>query len=553
MESGWNLVLDLLIALCAALGLGLLMEKLRVNAVIGYLAAGALVGPGGFGLIGEGRDVSMIAEIGVALLLFTIGLEFSWQRLVRRPKSLAGALVSIVVTLAVTFAVCLAFGLGAAAAYTVAAAVSLSSTAVVLRILRERNQLDTTHGRTVLRILLLQDLALVPILLSISLMTSPSTSVWREVGWVVGASILLSLGLVVFSGVIVPRVLDERAIAKNRELPILLAVMTCVGATFVAHQLGLSPALGAFLAGMLLAENKYSHQIRADVAPLKTLFVTIFFVSIGLTADLGWAARNLHIVLGVAVATMLLKTLATYFSLRPFVPGAIECLASALAVAQIGEFSFVILAAGHSAGTLPTPVFFTMISASLVTLVLTPALTGRSMEIGRSIAKRLFPARKLAAVEREARSNPLTGHVVLIGYGESGQSAALSMEDRDWRLLVVDVDSALVGKAQGEGHLGLVGDATQMEVLEAAAIDEASAVVVTVPAYETAKTIISQVKVVSPKVPVVARSRYHLNCAALDMAGADVVLDEEAMVGQSVELALDDLLVVSSAPAAQES
>jgi len=533
---GWGLIYDLLLSLAAALVLGLLFERLKLNAIIGYLLAGAIVGQGGLGLVQKPDEVTVIAEIGVALLLFTIGLEFSWRALRKMGLKVyvGGGIMVVACTLFLT-CVGIVSGLSWQAAVIIGAAGSLSSTAIVMRVLRGRNELDSVHGKAALGVLLVQDIAVVPLVLGVNFVANGSGELGKEVGQALWATGLLVLILVVFVSQIVPRLLHEKVVAQNREIPIILAVLTCVGATWAAHELGISPALGAFFAGMLLGDSKFSEQIRADVMPLRTLFVTIFFVSVGLLADLGWIFGHLPLVLASTFMVMAVKTVATYFAMRPFVRGIIETIAVALALSQVGEFSFVLLSTGSEAGIIPPDVFQLVISTIMLSLLLSPFMVSRSLVMGEFLARRLVPARKLVASVRAARPKTLRGHLVTVGYGEAGQATCMALRDIDWPRLVIDIDPKLVRLAERNGNHAIIGDATSAEFLhDVAHISDARAILVTVSDHTICRRVVAVCKSIAPEVRVITRSRYHVYSSELDMVGADEVVDEEMLVGEQM-------------------
>lgn len=531
----WTLVLELVIALGAALALGIICERFRMSSIVGYLLAGVIVGPG-LGLIAGSGEVSIIAEIGVALLLFTIGLEFSLRQLkLLGSRVLFAALLAISSVLLVGTATSLAFGVSMAGAVSIGAVVSLGSTAVVLRVLRDRAELDNIHGRRALGVLLVQDVMLVPLVLIVTFIGQNSGSVAKEVGVAFLNTGLLALGLTIFVSLVVPRLLDEEAVARNRELPILLAFITCIGATWAAHELGLSPALGAFVAGMLLAENKFADQMRADVMPLRTLFVTVFFVSIGLLADLNWIGANLGWVLLGTVGVILMKVIVTHLALRTFLPGIVDSLATAIALAQVGEFSFVLAQIAHNNGVLTTGVFQGIVAVSILTLLVTPFMTRNATKFARSVAKRLVPLRHLARREKETlESSNLHGHILVIGYGEAGQAVAHGVMNRNQRPVVVDIDPRLVRLAEQAGYPAFLGDARSGEIISLVAASRAHGVIITVPDYNVARIIIRQVRMDCPHVMVLVRARYHVHRDELDVAGADFVADEESLVGEQL-------------------
>jgi len=539
----WTLVLELVVALGAALTLGLVCERLRISSIVGYLVAGVVVGPG-LGLVRGREEVSLIAEIGVALLLFTIGLEFSVRQLRQLGGRVLGAAVlSILAIMAVGAAVAFAFRQPATAAVSIGAVLSLGSTAVVLRVLRDRSELDNIHGRRALGVLLVQDIFLVPLVLVVTFLGQTGGSIAQEVGVAFLNTGLLALVLTAFASLVVPRLLDEEAVARNRELPILLAVVTCIGATWAAHELGVSPALGAFVAGMLLAENKFADQMRADVMPLRTLFVTVFFVSIGLLADLQWMGANLGWLLLGTVGVILMKVVVTHLSLRFFLPGIIDSLATAIALAQVGEFSFVLAQIAYANGVLSEGMFQAVVGVSLLTLLVTPFLAGNAPKFARSVAKRLLPLRHLARREKESvEARNIHGHVLLIGFGEAGQAAAEGVARRGQKPFVLDLDPRLVREAEEHGWRAQVGDARSNEMLLHVGAHRSHGVIVTVPDFSVARIIVRQVRLLCPEVPLLVRARYHIHRDELDVAGADVVADEEGLVGEQLAASLCALL-----------
>lgn len=533
MDASWSLILDLAISLGTAVILGVLCEKVGISSVVGYLIAGVAVGPGALGLVKSGEAVRAIAEIGVALLLFTIGLEFSFQRLRRMGgRVLLGATLAVCATVTVGMIVAIAAGLSWQASLGLGMVVSLSSTAMVLRILKDRNDLDAKHGRTALAVLLVQDVAVVPLVLGMTFLSSGDGNILADLGLTLTRALALVSGLFAFAVFVVPRLLDARLVARNRELPILLAITSCVGATFVAHVIGISPALGAFAAGLMLAETRFADQMRADVLPLRTLFLTVFFVSVGLLADVGWIADNILLVLGVSMLVIIAKSAITFFMVRPFVPGIIECLATGIAVSQIGEFSFVLATIGVEGGLFSDSLFQLIVSTSLITFLATPFLTAHALPIARFVAIKLVPTKKLAQAERSSRNVSLADHVIVIGFGEAGQVAAEVVAHAELDVLVIDISPALVQMARTRGYHVLLGDATQSEILEHAGLHAADSVILAIPDPNASRIIISQCKVMAPDVPIVARVRYHVTCAELTVLGADILIDEELRVGQ---------------------
>ncbi|HVL38702.1 MAG TPA: cation:proton antiporter [Fimbriimonadaceae bacterium] len=534
MPHGWNLLLDLAITLAAAFLLGAMFERVRINAILGYLLAGVLLGPRASGVIQDIEVVRSLAEVGIALLLFSIGLEFSWKRLARMGSpALGGGSLQIVLTGAATAGVVLAAGMDAKAAVAIGAIVALSSTAIVLQVLRDRNELDSVYGKNALGILLVQDVALVPLVLLLtaiggqSLDLNPGDSNTPTLGKVVAVAV----GFLVVLGLLLPRALLSRTIARNRELPILLAITTVLGAAYAAHSVGVSPSLGAFLAGMMLAESQYAVQIRADVGPLRAAFVTLFFASVGMLADIGWIGSNIWLVLSVALAVVVGKAAIAAFTLRLFRQTILSSLASGIALAQIGELSFVLLVVATTEQLLPAGVSPLISSVAVLTLLASPFLVASASPAARALAKRFFNPRRLAGDERQGPKPPkLQGHAIVVGYGDAGHAAVAELCASARPILVIDLNRQLVDLAVAKGHHGLVGDATSSEVLEAAHIKAASALVLALPDFECARTVAGQARRLGG-LPVIARARYHVVVADIADAGAHYVVDEEELVG----------------------
>ena len=395
----WTVLSGLLILLAAALVAGVVFERLGQSAVLGYLLAGLALGPNALGPeTAQNETISNIAELGVALLLFALGLEFSLKRLWRMgPIGLGGGTVQVIVTVGLGAIISFAFGLSAQASIGVGAIVAFSSTACVLRVLTDRGQIDSFHGRNCLGILLLQDIAVVPLVLIISMLDQGNMSYGElAIGMARSAGLFLAMTVAfwAFANFVLPRVLRTSVLLANRELLILLAALLSLGSAWVAHRLGISPALGAFVAGMVLAESPYALQARADIGPLRTLFVTIFFVSIGMLGDPVWMFNNMLAVVGVGTALIAGKTLLLTVIMRAFRCPWPESVATAICLAQIGEFSFIITERVFHKS--PTPadqwLFNLFVSVSIVSLLLTPYLVRFAPLIGRWFQIRKLPS-----------------------------------------------------------------------------------------------------------------------------------------------------------------
>jgi CPA2 family monovalent cation:H+ antiporter-2 len=532
----WALLLDVVILLALALALGVLFERLKQSAILGYLAAGTLLGPGALNLISGKEVISAMAELGVALLLFTIGLEFSWSRLRRLGAiAVAGGTLQVGLTGLAAAAVGLALGLKPGSAVVLGAMIALSSTACVLRMLADRAELESVHGRNALGILLLQDIAVVPLVLLVTMLGGGASAL--EILWGTGRAIALAAALVggfyLVINYALPRLLDVTVATRNRELPIILAAATCLGSAWTAHALELSPALGAFVAGFLLAESPFATQIRADVGALRTLFVALFFASIGMLEDLSYLKDGWMAVAGVVGAIVVGKALIIWPIARLFRYSHRNALATGICLAQVGEFSFLLAQIALSGGVIGPAFFRLVVSATVVTLFLSPYLVAAAPRVG-ALAERGLSGLGLVSIQEPAPLEATAGlarHVIVVGFGPAGRGVMEALRRTGIPTAIVELNSRTVASARRQGMHAEVGDASQGEVLEHLQVASARAVVVTVPDYRTALQVIRQVRALAPKALIIARARYHIYARELELAGAHVIVDEEQQIG----------------------
>lgn len=542
----WGILLDILILLGAALAMGTIAELLRQHAIVGYLVAGTLVGPNVLGWVGgEGNaaGVDMIAELGVALLLFTIGLEFSFKRLRAMGRlAVVGGSLQVVGTTAVFGAIALAFGVGFGAALAIGLMAAMSSTACVLRMLRDRAELEAIHGRLTMATLLMQDAWLLPAILLVTAIRGGGGFVGAV--QTIGLAALLGGGMVAVFFVlfkwVAPRLLQMRALAKNRELPILMAVVMALGAAAGAHALHISPAVGAFVAGVILGESPFAAQVRSDVASIRTVLLTLFFASIGMLGDPAWAVAHWVSVGGALAAVLALKAMiVTAIGRALRLPWSVS-LAAGLCLAQVGEFSFVLseLAAetvgeGEEASALITASQFNLaITVTILTLLLTPYLISAAPTVERRLRRRFRKGAVVIADDRGESSEVEAAPILVIGFGPAGQRVAEALVNRErTRLVVVDTNPRNARIAARYGLPAVVGDARQADLLEHAGVHEAIAAVVTLPVADASREVIGLLRRMKPEIGIAARARHHVFRWELELAGADLVIDEEDQMG----------------------
>ena len=534
-EMTWLLMGDVVILLGAAAFLGMVCERIGLSAIVGAMVAGVLVGPGVFDVVGEGGSLAAIgtvAEVGVALLLFTIGLEITRSKLraFGSTSALAGS-VQIVGTGGVCTIIAMMFGLGLTEGIAIGAIVALSSTAAVAGLLADRGETEAPHGRLAMGILITQDVALVPLVLLVTFMgDSGSDQNVREVLEQTAWAIVMVVAVVLVAGLwILPHILKKTNTSGNHDLPVVMAVVAGLLAAYFCEQVGLSPALGAFLTGLALADSPFARQIRSDVAVLKAVFLTLFFASIGTLADPSWIAQDNHLwlVLGVALALVVGKAFLAMGA--GLIAGATLAAAAGagLVVAEIGEFSFVLGAVARDVGLLDTETFQLLTSASLFTLLAVPLLAIAARPAGDALA-RMF-GRASSPVETYGVNRE--GHVVIIGGGPAGRVALQVLIEHGIDVVVVDMNPRTADVLKQMELGAVVGDATRRELMKEVSLSTAGAVLVTLPDPVSAVRVIENVRSCAASIPIIARGRYNRHSLLLKQAGADVIVNEEDKVG----------------------
>ncbi len=522
---------EILILLASALALGMLAERIRQSAILGYLAAGTIVGPNVLGWVEEGERIDLLAELGASLLLFALGLEFSIPRLRQLgARVFAAGALQIALTLAAGLGVAMAIGLPFGTAFALGSILALSSTAVVARLLIESRALDSGHGRRAMGVLLIQDMAVVPIVLALSFGRAGGDL--AEMGRAIGSTLLyggiLVVGFLVFVKFVVPHGLGARAMERNRDLPIVFALVCALGSVVGAELAGLPPALGAFIAGVLLGGSRFSGQIRADVAPLYTLLLTVFFAAIGLAGDPRWALEHMWLVLAVLAAVVVGKTLLAMAALRLAGFAGLGALATAATISQIGEFSFVVAGSAYRDGFLDEELFRLVVTVTVASLALAPLMV--------SVANRLARVKgSHGAAAGGGESGARVADVVLVGFGPAGREAYATLEPGlQERTVVIEVGADEHANAKSMGVAAELGDARRREVLEHAGLMRARVLVVAVSDPTVVAAIASLARSLAPELAIVARARYHAVEPMIASDGADAVIDEEILVGRSL-------------------
>ncbi len=475
------LLRDLLILFGFATLIAVILRRARQSAIVAYLLTGIVVGPSVLHVITNREAIETMAEVGVALLLFTIGMEFSLNKIVSMRKLVWGAggrqvMLTIGVVLGLAFLSSYTWRQGVYWGFLVAA----SSTAIVLKLLLEREELESIHGRAIVGVLLFQDLCVVPMMAILPALSVPSGRIAITVAYalakVVGAGALILFAARFFFPLLWSRIAEVR----TNEIFIIAVIFFSLGTAWASAALGLSLALGAFIAGLALSESSYAHQIHAEILPFRDSFNSLFFISVGMLLDLRFVYNHWAAVLGIAALIFGLKTLTGLSAVLSMGFAARKSLLVGLSLAQVGEFSFVLLHQGERLNLIPAGEYQIFLAAAIITMMLTPSIVQLSPHIATRMPemqrlRRFFP--EPGELELAAQASPLRDHVIVCGYGLNGRLLAQALRRQGIAYLVLELDPAIVSRATAEGESIFFGDSTKADILEKAGVRRARVLV----------------------------------------------------------------------------
>lgn len=519
------LLRDLVLLVAIAIPVVALAQRLRVPSIVGFLLTGVLIGPHALGLIHELASVNALAEIGVVLLLFAIGLELSLARIIGLGRVLVqGGVLQVGATMLAVLAVALALAAPPRVALLYAMLAALSSTAVVLKVYTERDSLDSPDGRVVVAILLFQDLLVVPLVLGIRLLGGDVTgggAIAREIG----VALALVAALLGVGRWIVPRLLHRIVSLRNREIFTLCIMLLGLGAAWLTARFGLSLAIGAFLAGLVISESEYGIQALSDILPFRDTFSGIFFTSVGMLLNVEFVLAHPALVLGVAAGLFAVKALAGAFATLTLRRPTGTSVQAGLALAQVGEFSFVLATVAAPTGLLAPEAYQVFLGASVLTMLATPFVIAVAPAAGRAAA-RLAGALPTDATVPEAEEI-LSDHVIIVGYGVGGRHLARVLDAAGIPYVILEQNGQVVRQARVQLQPILFGDATGHEVLERAGIARARTIVFAISSPQDERRGVAMARHLAPDVRIVIRTRYVRSIEGLLAAGATEVIPEE--------------------------
>jgi CPA2 family monovalent cation:H+ antiporter-2 len=516
-----------LILLASAVAVVALFRQLSMPAILGYLLVGAVVGPNALGLVADTEAQRFLGELGVVFLMFSVGLEFSLPQLTamrRNVLGFGGSQVAAVMALGV--AACVALGLTWRQGLIVGGILAMSSTAIISKTLAERMQLSSEYGRQVMGVLLFQDLAVIPLLVLIPALALPGDAIAGTITVaLVKAGVVLAIVLYVGQRVMRP-LFDLVARQKSSELFVIFVLLVTLLLAWITEQAGLSLALGAFLAGMLISETEYRYQVEDYIKPFRDLLLGLFFVTIGMLLDSRELMAHLAAVLSLFALLLAGKFFVIFVLARMFGITKPAALRASLTLAPAGEFGFVLLALSQRDGALPEAAAQVILGATLLSMLAAPLILARSERIVLYFVESEWTERAVALHQLAVKAMSTRGHVIVCGYGRSGQALAHFLEREKLPLIALDSDPERVREAAAAGESVVFGDASRREVLVAAALARASAVVISFADTPKALAILSHVHELRPELPVIVRTFDDTDVARLKAAGAAEVVAE---------------------------
>lgn len=505
-------------------------HRLHIPTVVGFLITGIFAGPYGFRLITGVHEVELIAEIGIVLLLFTIGIEFSLDKLLSIRKSvLVGGSLQVLITFLVILLISVYIGQEISTAIFFGFLAALSSTAIVLKLLQERSEIDSPHGNAALGMLIFQDIIIVPMILITPLLAGSMDISWGAITLNLAKGIGIILLILVLARWIIPSLLYQITRTRNQELFLMSVVVLCFGIAWLTSKSGLSLALGAFIAGLIISESEYSHQALGNILPFRDIFTTFFFVSIGMMLDLRLVIQHPGLIILITLIVLILKaliaggvTISLGFSLR-------TGILTGLSLSQIGEFSFILSLTGVQYKLLTGDSYQIFLAVAIMTMATTPFVIAFSPRIADFFLQLPLPERL------KSGSAPLNGtkpvipndHLIIVGFGVNGRNVARAAKKSGIPYAIIETNPDTVRNEQANGEPIYYGDATHEPVLRHVNITGARIVVIAINDPAAMRRIVERVKRLSPGVYLIVRTRYIQDMQDLYHLGADEVIPEE--------------------------
>lgn len=521
-----HVLTDIVALLAVSLAAMLIAHKARLPLIIGLLVGGAIAGPNGLGLVTATEEVQLLAEVGVILLLFAIGLELSPGELGQSRKSLVTAgILQVLLTVVVGTLLAGAFGLEFPAAILLGFVLSLSSTAVALKLLQDRAELHAPQGRFALGIAIVQDIAVVPMLLSIPLLMGRRSGSDANLLQPLIGGLLLTALVVVLSRRVIPKLLERVAHTRSSELFLIAIVVLCLGIAWVSSLLGLSLALGAFLAGLAVSGTEYRHQAASVISPLREIFTGFFFAAVGMLIDLRFILSHPVTVPLLSLLVVVIKATVVVVVIMLLRHPLRTAILTGAVLAQVGEFAFVLSQAGVEQGLIAPDMFRLILAISALSMAMTPALFWAAPRLAGWAGR--IRGISMAGVEGNGKEGELSDHLIIIGYGLNGKNLSRACRRQGSPYIVIEANPINARIARTEGDSVILGDATLEAALLQAGANRARTMVVAISDPRATRRIVAIAKQINPALHMIVRTRFVSELEGLYAAGADQVVPEE--------------------------
>jgi CPA2 family monovalent cation:H+ antiporter-2 len=520
-----HLIEDLALLLLVSLPINLFFHKIKLPSVMGYLIAGVLIGPYGLKLISDVASVKELAEIGVILLLFVIGLEFSLGRLFKNLASVLGlGGLQLGLTTAFVWFIFMEMGFQKNQSLAFGLIVALSSTAIILKMITDRAEIDTLHGKLCIGTLLFQDLCVVPIMLLLPLLAKSEVNSGADFAFAMVKSLTAVVAIFFLSKLIVPKTLTWIARVGNKEHLTLSVIFIILATGWVSQKMGLTLAMGALIAGMIISESEYNHQIILDILPLRDYFSSIFFISVGMLLQMQVLMDSFWTCLALFVLVVLVKGgLAGLACLLIRVPIRISFVVG-MRLAQVGEFSLILSAMAMDQGLFDSHQYQLLLIVSILSMLFAPLLIQASSEL----SMRIFSKWKSTETDTNQKQvSELKGHVIIVGYSLGGRTLSQVLLETQIPFMVLDLNGEQVKRALTEGITTHYGDCTQEETLSRAGLKQARMIVFSTPDYTVTEKAVRLARKINPEIKIMVRTRLTAQVEELKTAGADEVIPEE--------------------------
>lgn len=531
------LLSDIVILLGLSVLIVLIFQKLKLPAILGFLITGIIVGPHGLNLISAVHEVELLSEIGIIFLLFVIGIEFSLKGLATIKNTvLVGGMLQVAGTVGMVALTTYWLGLSIQSAIFMGFLLSLSSTAIVLKMLQENGELTSPHGKVSVAILIFQDIVVVVFILLTPILAGQSENPGLTVVILTAKVIGVVVAVIVLARYVVPVLFRMVVKTKSRELFILTTVVLCFATAWLTSSVGLSLALGAFFAGLIISESEYSHQATANILPFREIFMSFFFVSVGMLLDFRFFLDQIGIICLLVIGVILLKILIVCVAVYLLRYPARTVFLTAFILFQVGEFAFLLSTVGMEYELLSDQVYQYFLSISIISMGATPFIISASPRIVRFILRTPLPPRvrkRMRAISKKRRESikleeqNYHDHLIIVGYGINGENVARSAQKAEIPYVIIDLDPDAIQRAKEKGEPVVFGDASDELILKHVHVQEARVVVIAISANDATRQIVRTIRMFSETTYVIVRTRYVKEVGELVKLGADEVIPEE--------------------------